>query len=253
MIKIDVSCADGRPVQTLANLVEQRSRWLNETAEQSCAACMIDVLVSLRASTNTAKPKKKEIHIEASSLLPSFTGGRSNPTFCLREGKARYTLRNNERIGFATKDLKNAKIWQWNDDARKCIWYVVAINVKEATNWAFEKIKKRASRQKGLARIALSKLMMLSGSKTSQQMNNQQAAKTASQLVSVTKSANGNYYSLQAYDMLDYAKIALKGGDSSINQAVMKASNKIASVINQKCKNILSFEKIPTPFPDVRT
>lgn len=52
--------------------------------------------------------------------------------------------------------------------------------------------------------------------------------------------------------MLDYAKLALKGGDSAINQALMKASNKIASVINQKCKNLLMFQKIETPFPEVR-
>lgn len=95
--------------------------------------------------------------------------------------------------------------------------------------------------------------MMLSGSKTSQQMDNSNAANKASQLTKVTKSGNGSSYSLQASDMLDYAKLALKGGDTAINQAIMKASNKIASVINTKCKNLLTFSKIDTPFPEVKS
>ena len=44
-----------------------------------------------------------------------------------------------------------------------------------------------------------------------------------------------------------------KGGDTAINQAIMKASNKIASVINQKCKNLLTFQPLGTPFPEVKS
>lgn len=253
MAVVSITCADGRPIQELSKLIELRSKWLKETAEQSCAATMLDVLVSLRALTTVAKPNKKEIHIEASNLIPSFYGGKGNVKFCLRNGKARYTLKSNERIGYASNDWKRCRIWKWNDDARKRIWYVVAPTSSEASKWALEKVKKRAQRFKGLARIALSKLMMLSGSKTSQQMDNSQAASKASQLTKVTKSGNGSSYSLQASDMLDYAKLALKGGDAAINQAIMKASNKIASVINTKCKNLLMFEKLDTPFPEVKS
>ena len=84
-------------------------------------------------------------------------------------------------------------------------------------------------------------------------MNNADAAAKASTLTKVTKFGSGSSYSLEASDLLEYAKLALKGGDSAINQAVMKASNKIASVINTKCKNLLSFEKLDTPFPEVRS
>lgn len=51
---------------------------------------------------------------------------------------------------------------------------------------------------------------------------------------------------------MDYAKLALKGGDAAINQALMKASNKIASVITKKCEKLLLFEKIEAPFPEVK-
>ena len=51
---------------------------------------------------------------------------------------------------------------------------------------------------------------------------------------------------------MDYAKLALKGGDAAINQALMKAANKIASTINKKAEKLLLFEKIETPFPEIR-
>lgn len=253
MAYVNVTCADGRPVQALTKLIEQRGKWLNETAEQSCAAVMLDVLVSLRALTTTAKPKRNEIHIENSSLILSFERiGKGKPRPCLRNGKAKYVLRKSERMAFATDDWKKCKVWKWNDTTRKRVWYVVAHSSKEAQDWAFEKVKKRAQRFRGLARIALSKLMMMSGSKTSAPITNAEAASKASSLTRVTKTKSGSNYSINASDMLDYAKLALKGGDAAINQALGKASNKIASVINTKCKNILMFEKLDTPFPELR-
>ena len=84
-------------------------------------------------------------------------------------------------------------------------------------------------------------------------MENAEAASKADAMTRVTKTSNGSAYSLEASDLLQYAKLALKGGDAAVSQAMMKASNKVASVINQKCKNLLSFDKIDTPFPEVRS
>ena len=61
---VTVTTEGGRPAEALAKLLEQRAKWLNETAEQSCAATMLDILVSLRALTEVAKPNKKEINIQ---------------------------------------------------------------------------------------------------------------------------------------------------------------------------------------------
>jgi len=99
MAGISVTCADGRPLSELAKLIEQRAKWLNETAEQSCTATMLDVLVSIRALTAIAKPNKKEIEMHTTSLKPSFTGGRNAPKFCLRNGTTRVTPAKNQRIG----------------------------------------------------------------------------------------------------------------------------------------------------------
>ena len=169
MAEVEVTCADGKPLDALSKLLEQRKKWLNETAEQSCAATMLDVLVSIRALTAVAKPKKSEIKMVLTNLKPSFTGGRNTPKFCLRNGTTRYTPTNKQRIGQTSgvnKDvLKNCKVFKWIDiNDRE--WLVVALSEKDAKDWAFNKIQKRARRFKGLARTALSILMMKSGSKT---------------------------------------------------------------------------------------
>ena len=79
MADVQVTCGDGKPLAALSKLIEQRGKWLNETAEQSCAACMLDILVSLRALTMVAKPTKNEIVLTDTPLKPSFTGGRKTP------------------------------------------------------------------------------------------------------------------------------------------------------------------------------
>ena len=173
MASVEVTCADNRPLSELTKLIEQRGKWLNETAEQSCTATMLDVLVSIRALTTIAKPSKKEIQMTLTNLKPSFTGGRNNPKFCLRNGATRYTPTKKQRIGQTsgvTKDVfNNCKVYKWKD-IKEREWLIVALSEKDAKDWAFNKIQKRANRFKGLARTALSILMMKSGSKTAQKM-----------------------------------------------------------------------------------
>lgn len=147
MAFVEVTCGNGRPIEELSKLIEKRSKWLNETAEQSCTACMLDILVSLRALTTVAKPSKKEIDMLDTSLVPSFTGGRKAPQFCLRYGGVRYTPRKDERVrivpGVVSKDFKNCHVWEWHD-INKRVWLIVARSRADAINWAFNKIKKRA-------------------------------------------------------------------------------------------------------------
>lgn len=252
MALVEVTCADGKPIAALSKLIEERSRWLNETAEQACAACMIDVLISLRAVTKVAKPNKNEIALSETPLKPSISGGKQSPVFCLRIGKARYVPQDNERIVRTTNDLKNCEVFKWHDHKKRA-WLIVAKSRKDAMDWATQKLKKRANQYKGLARAAFSILMKQTGSNTSTSISNAEAVSKATSLTKVTKRKSGNDYSISASDMLDYAKLALRGGDSAINDALGRASNKIASVINQKCKNILMFEKLDTPFPELRS
>ena len=70
-------------------------------------------------------------------------------------------------------------------------------------------------------------------------------------VIKVLRQRNGAQYNLHAEDLLDYAKSALKGGESDVNVAMQKACNKIAATINYKCKDLLTFKKLDTPFPEV--
>lgn len=63
------------------------------------------------------------------------------------------------------KNFKDCKVFKWIDINNR-EWLVVALSEKDAKDWAFNKIQKRSRRFKGLARTALSILMMKSGSKT---------------------------------------------------------------------------------------
>lgn len=263
--EIKITAGDGRPLSELSKLIKERAKYLDETAEQSCAAVMIDVLVSLRALTKTASPKRSEVKVTQTALVPSFTqSGKNKPVFCLRLGKAKYQPASNERIGHAqkgrpTKEWKNCHVYKWIDNHRgkgkDRVWLIVARSQGQAETWALNKIRTRAKRFKGLARLAMSKLMNKAGSTTGgggESNSNANIIKKSEEMTQVQATKNGSYYTLEAKDLLDYAKAALKGGDSSINEALMKAANKIAAMINHKCKNLLLFDKLETPFPDIR-
>ena len=147
MVAISIECADGRPLSALTDLIKARAKWMHETAEQSCAATMLDVIVSLRALTAVAKPKKSEIRLIVTQLRPSFTGGRNAPKFCLRNGNARYFPEKQQRIGqtpAVNKDnLKKCHVYRWNDiNGRE--WLIVSPSERDAIEWAYQKIVKRA-------------------------------------------------------------------------------------------------------------
>ena len=214
---VEITCADGRPLSALTKLLEQRGKWLNETAEQSVRATMVDVLVSLRAITKMAKPKKEQIKLALTSLKPSFTGGKRAPEFCLRDGKTRYIPSGKVRIGRASgimhKDFKNCQVWRW-DDFKGRKWLIVARNEKQAQNWAYNKVKVRAKRFKGLARLAMTKLIAKSGSANPQGENGESHVRAkAESLTKVQHMGAGNQFSISAEDLLNYAKLALIGGE----------------------------------------
>ena len=249
---VTVTTEGGRPAEALARLLEQRAKWLKESSEQSVRAIAIDVLVSLRALTAQAKPKKTEIKLESTDLRFSRVNGSSRRP-CLRRGKAMVRLKADERLVTASQGMLTL-VYKWHDIYRKKskTWYIACTSQKDALAWAYAKVKKRAESVKGLARTALGLLMKGSGSKTAPKPEaGSYGVQTAHGLTRVTLSQSGNQFGLRAEDMLDYAKLALKGGDSAIDTAMMKAANKATGLINQKCKDLLTFKKLDTPFPEV--
>lgn len=80
---------------------------------------------------------------------------------------------------------------------------------------------------------------------------NQTADANALVAKTISKTADKAVYNLDLYDELLYATLALKNGKSDIELAAQKAMNKVVSVMNQKCKKLLGFQKIETPFPEI--
>jgi hypothetical protein len=137
---------------------------------------------------------------------------------------SRYTPQKHERVakmaGIQTKDFKNCVVFRWYD-INKRHWLIVARTQKDALNWAFAKVKKRTTRFKGLAKMALSKLLVKSGSRTGGGGTaTQNANKVAEQQTKVVKTKMGDRFSVEATDLIDYAKIALKGGQAAIDTAL---------------------------------
>lgn len=143
MASVTVTCDNGRPVQELARLIEQRAKWLKQTAEESCTACMMDVLVSLRALAKEARPKKAEIKLKATTLRVGWRrdGGRNHPVL-KTSGYAEYTLQQGESIIWATRDASQynlCRIWRWNDYKDRT-WLIVAPNQAMAKERALKKV-----------------------------------------------------------------------------------------------------------------
>lgn len=248
---VNVTVEGGHTLQEFARLIEERSKWLRENTEKSVTAMMMDTLVSLRALTRIASPKKSEIKLSPTPLRVSWSHNVRGPV--LRNGKARYT--GDEGIIWGTRnaeEYKLCRVWRWHDYKRD--WLVVALSEKDAKERAYRKLQKRANAYKGVARVALSLLLKKTGTNPAPDKASPRASDSANRLTRVTKTGSGSNYTIEADDLLDYAKLAFRGidGDAAIETAMQKACNKVTGLINQRCKDILGFSRLETPFPEVR-
>ena len=215
----------------------------------------MNVLVSLRALAKEARPKASEIKLKITSLKVGWKQDGANKHPIIKNGNAEYTTGKGEGVIWATRDeslYKLCKIWRW-DDYKDRTWLIVAPNQSMAKERAMKKVQKRVTIYKGLAKTAISLLLKKTGSRPDPTKASPRASDTANRISRVTKSGSGSEFNIQVEDLLDYAKLAFKGGgDSAINLALMKAANKIVSIINKKCEKLLLFEKLDTPFPEVK-
>ena len=143
---------------------------------------------------------------------------------------------------------------------RKTEYLIVAPESKAAQAIALKIVNRRISRNKGLAKFALGRLM----NKTAQTSQGGTADKITASTRRIadewtwTKStaegtANAGRYSLTLADNLDYALQALKGGQAAVDLAVKKAANKIAATIQRKCANDFFLPPVGVPFPELRS
>lgn len=232
-------------------------KYLKETAHDALTACALDILRSVRAMTRVAKASSTKIDVKlASGMTFSFTAASSKKTPCLRVGKMRYYKKPNERIVY-TSLLKTAKVYTWIYDrgnGKTTVYYIVADSAGGAKAKAKELLKKRVDMYRGLARRALSILMkktFLSG-KDGGEATSPKIEKVAFGVTTKQESAGGGIHRMRLHDGLDYAVAAVKGGQAGIDMSMMKAMNKIVSIINFKCRDLLDFKPLATPFPEIR-
>lgn len=257
-VKLNVD-VQGRSLSEFGKLIERRQKFLGETTDASVTACALDLLRSLRAQTKTASAAKTKIKLEAMpSLSVSFTSHGGKRRLCMRAGNIRFIPPTGIRQIFTPEAIKNpraAKVWKWiykplNHPGQTT--YLIAAPSRAAANRLAKGIvKRKTARMKGLGRAVFSMLMRSLYAAANENASGKIQA-VAAGFSSVRKYVSGNSYNLDLLDGLSYAELALKGGVQSLATAAMKAANKTASVINRKCRNLLDFIPIQTPFPEVR-
>ena len=260
-VKLEMS-ADGKPIAALQKLIAQRIQYTNESAREALAACAIQVLISLRADTAVAKAPKIEVSCDA-ALYPSFRRVGKVNIPCLRYKGSGARFQTDKPIIWPRRGVLYdfCQVYTFFDIKRgseSVAYFIVAPDAKSARARAQEIVNKRLSRYKGLARLALGRLMN-KASQTSQSSTDnatpfsQKVANEVSQATAYgTGSGAEGAYSLTCEDNLDYATLALKGGPSAVDMAAMKAANKIASVIRRKIGDEFFHPVIDTPFPELR-
>lgn len=228
---------DGKPLSVLTDLLAERQRILGESAQDAVIATGIDALVSLRALTKVAPKRIPKADVRFGESEPKYITGTN--------GKAsgqlfRRTVVKRWRHGRQVQLVK----WQRVDGVAKNR----RASAKElSAAWqTWGKIN-----QRGLAKAALGIAMKSISTRNAADSVTPRALRLAQANVAVRKYGNGDMFTLEIRDSLNYASLALKGGPAAVDLALQRAANKIAGRLSKVAERKLG-EKIPTPFPEVR-
>lgn len=259
MVKNNISVTvDGnKTLEQFQQLIRERSKYLKETSEQSVSACALDVLRSIRALTTKATKAsvKKEVVVEPYDsvyISAKTVGGKK--MLCLRNTGSKTEYVGKEKVIYPTvrQPLKNFKVFKFNDTYSNRTYLIVSPSSALAKKTAISIKQKEALRYSGLARNAISMLMKKAFNKNSNDDVEGHITQVSNSLTSIQRRKSGDSFSITLNDNLDYALPAVKGGQSGIDLAFQKAMNKITATINHKCKDLLMFKKLDTPFPELK-
>jgi hypothetical protein len=266
-IQVNASWANGKTLQEFCKVLQERMKYMNETARDSIAACAINVLKGIRSVVKVAKPAKQKVEVTIDNRLyfsVTTQGGKKIPCLRMKGSNQRYV--GNEKLVLAEHPV-DAKMWQvfrFQDKlSPKLTTYLIAApNMASAKNKARKIVSSRIIRFAGLAKRAVSMLMMKTSTKNVNDNVPQRVSQKAKEvthkeeIVAKANDGNGGKYSLVLVDELNYALSAIKGGRATVDTQMKKAMNKIVSIINQKLKKsggLLGPHKLETPFPSVRS
>ena len=266
-INISASWANGKTLQDFCKILQERMKYMNESARDSVAACAINVLKGIRSVVKVAKPNKQKVEVKVDNKLyfsVTTQGGKKIPCIRIKGSGQRYS--GNERVVFAGEpvDAKTWQIFRFQDKLSKNLttYLIAAPNMASAKDKARRIVSSRVIRFAGLAKRAISMLMMKTSTKNVNDNVPQRVNKKAKEVthkeevIAKSNDGNGGKYALVLVDELKYALDAIKGGKATVDIQMKKAMNKIVSIINQKLKKsgdgFFCPQKLETPFPEVR-
>lgn len=271
-VTINATTGSGQTLRQLSDILQQRMAYMRESARGSVAACMLDVLRSLRTITLVAKPSRAKVALARdTSLQLSYRTNGKRRIPCLRVvgSHVRYQLQADERFALAADPAPNAdrswQVYRFEDPysrAKRRKVVIAAPNQASARKYAQGLARKRIAAYAGLAKKAIGTLMQKTFNKapadTVAPRISRKAGEVTSKSEAVHESAQtgDGTYTLTLRDELRYATLAFRGGDQAVDVAMKKAMNKIVATINRKIPDGETFfgsQKLPTPFPEVRS
>lgn len=236
---------------------------MNETARDSIAAIAITVLRGLRTVTKVAKPSRaKPVVVPTKELKPSFFREGNTNRKCLRyssTGNRFIPADKSAKVVYSNGNISTKYDHVFKFEHEDKTYYIVAPSIQTAKKTAKSIMARKIARYAGLAKRALSLLMFKTNTKRVNDgllnpvVETKAMEVTSKREVLMKRGDSGGSYSMILQDGLLYAKLAIKGGQSTIDIQMKKASNKIASIINRKIKGggFLANRKLETPFPEL--
>lgn len=260
-IHVDASFGSGKTLNQFADLIRQRMAWMNETARDSVAACAVTALRGIRAVTKVMKPSRIKVNVQLEGrLMASYaTRGKSRfPVIRMAGTKARYTGPERQRFTIGSKQTRDAHVYRFVDEYSKDRpeYLIAALSAKEAQLYAKKLVSRKAARYAGLAKRAVSFMMMKTVTKRVNDnvpINVSALAETVTKKTEIVrKDGDKGHYGLILTDELRYAMDAVKGGSATVDIQTKKAMNKIVSIIRRKTKNLIGIKPPEVPFPELR-
>ena len=283
---VTVDGASIRALDALSKTLAARMKYLNESVQDGAHAMLSLILRSLRVSTKVAKATDVKVELkERGDLRFSYYATGKRGEFRSKKNLGETTIKVPVKMcvrnagGVRIKDDSCGKIRFVNCQGVKaktvkCFEFVdsyetggtkfadryliVAASKGKANRYAKTIVSRRILRYAGLARRAITVLMVKSNTngpaeKFSRRVN-AKAYEVTRTAEAVTQNRNGGVYTLTALDNLRYAQSALKGGSADIDIAIKKAVNKCVGQITHQFKRKDYFDPhdLPPCFPEVK-
>lgn len=258
---------DGTPAASaISNIVQARTKELGETTEQACTALAINVLKSIRADSKTANTKGNIVVEDVTAqYYPSFSRekgakGKKISTRVLRAGgKDGPVVQPDKVVWVCGNYVKGEKLFTFKvtdkrSEDKTFSYLMVCKSQKVAERHANKFHRAKVKRSRGLARYALGLAMHRVHAKESVTGNIDPDAKTTAQRevdVNVNNTGfNNGSFSIYVHDKLEYAALAMNGGDNAVQMAMQRALNGMTAYINKRFDaqgSIMGPIKVPFP------